>query len=506
MIPKTNSGSKSGINKKTGEMRRNIYPLILTIIIFTISIQCSTSETTLPDPPIENPDPDSDPDPEPTPKGDVITISGNLRQEINLGIDAERLWFWRSYIKDEVARLSVSEMKSHFVRVAIPCDYEREEGVLKPDAYDMIREMMNAMKNANPEIKFFASPRPLQEAYSEEERATIWGNNSVPWSPYPRWIQEWDENGTKVVDGIVVTQWEKGAFHVDKLVRYYADYLNLMKSEGFDITYMDLSNEQTIITPAHAKYIKDNLPAKLNAGINMPLLIAPSTWSVEGGINWLDAINTANGEQDGFDIASVHNTGGSGSFSEFVNKANTRGKEVWNTEMHAWVGMELKQEILTSEILWEHMRAGFNAIDTWLFFGNYAGRDHSMLWIHPNNRQIIKTGKYEIFKKLVNNANGGRYVDISTTPGLLTAAFIKDAVLSVWILNKDKDGAANTIIKLPDNWEMLNNTIEVIYWNADATTNEGNNSTTTMTEKNKFHSNLMGESLYFFRMNVKSDK
>src|SRR3546814_10245959 len=86
------------------------------------------------------------------------------------------------------------------------------------------------------------------------------------------------------------------------------------------------------------------------------------------------------------------------------------------------------------------MRAGVVGLDTWLFFGpsGNAGPGHWMVAAHWNNGNILRTGKYEIFKQVVNNANGGTYVEVtSPTEQLVTAAFINDNILSVWVLNKE---------------------------------------------------------------------
>src|SRR5690606_27765721 len=107
---------------------------------------------------------------------------------------------------------------------------------------------------------------------------------------------------------------------------------------------------------------------------------------------------------------SIHNTGGSGSLSEFVGDAAAWGKDAWNTELHAWTGGTLRDELLNSAIFWEHMQAGFVGVDTWLFFGPLGGTGHWMIGAHWNNGTVNKTGKYEIFKQVVNNANGGNYV------------------------------------------------------------------------------------------------
>src|SRR5690606_24246334 len=241
-----------------------------------------------------------------------------------LGVDAKRLWNWRKGIKDQLAQLAVGEMNADFVRAAVRVGQERDEGIFEATTYNTDIDMMGAMKTANPDVKFFASPSPLAEAYSPAEREAVWGHReNVPWACYPAWILEWDSVGTKTMDdGTVVPKWEKGDFHVDKLVQYYADYLNLMKTKGFDIAYLDVVNENNVMTPTHCRYIKDSLPPILDPGVTVPELVVPSSWSVQAGINWLNAIDPVNNEQHGFKVAAVHNTGGGGSLETFTSLAN----------------------------------------------------------------------------------------------------------------------------------------------------------------------------------------
>ncbi|SHE65407.1 hypothetical protein SAMN05444274_10224 [Mariniphaga anaerophila] len=471
--------------------------IFLFFQILAFSLVCSSCEKQISEPDIPDEIPEEVVVPKESPK---VIVSSEEKQQIKLGIDAERLWYWRSNIKEELAQLAVKELHAEYIRVAISCAYEPEEGVYNENAYEQELEMMNAMKTANPDINFFASPRPLDEAYSKSEKEEVWGHEkNVPWSPYPAWIQEWYSDGTKKVDGIDVPRWKKGNFHVDKLVQYYANYLNLMKEKGFDITYLDASNEQTIITPSYCKYLRDSLPVKLAPGVNMPLLIAPSTWNVQGGINWLDSINTVSGEQNGFDIASVHNTGSGGVLEEFTRAANSWGKAAWNTELHGWIGVELQDEILNSAIFWEHIRAGFSGIDTWLFFGPDGGKGHTMIWSHWNNRSITKSGKYEIFKQVVNNANGGKYVEVSMpSKNAITAAFIKENTLSLWILNKSSKKLDDVVFELA-NRDISGKIIDVVKWQKDLP-RSGAESKFAAKEQSHFSYDIDGQSLYFFKI------
>ena len=79
--------------------------------------------------------------------------------------------------------------------------------------------MMEAMKKANPNIEFFASPRPLGEAYTKEEKEKIWGHEkNVPWSPVPAWIMKFKQNGTKKIDGVEVPKWVDGELDLDTIL------------------------------------------------------------------------------------------------------------------------------------------------------------------------------------------------------------------------------------------------------------------------------------------------
>src|SRR5690606_11323467 len=244
-----------------------------------------------------------------------ITSSAHDSQNVLFGVAAERLWSWRRSITEQLADLAVGQMRPNYVRVAIDGAYEREKGKKNEAAYEEILEMMTAMRKANPEICFFASPRPIHEAYTRKEKDTLWGHveNGV-FSPFPLWIQKWEKTDKtrKMKDGTIVNRFVKGDFVVEDWVQYYADYLNFMHKKGFDITYMDATNEQTIVTPEHTKYLMEELPPKLNKGVKMPKIIAPSSWSTLGATEWLRKVDISKEEDRSFDIAASHNTGDPG--------------------------------------------------------------------------------------------------------------------------------------------------------------------------------------------------
>lgn len=421
----------------------------------------------------------------------IVTVSNSRKQQLFFGIDAERLWYWRiNELSSQLADLGVGQLKSSFVRVAINCEYEREEGVKKPSAYDKILNAMGAMKAINPNILFFASPRPLAEAYTAQETQDKW-NGKVPWSPYPTWVYpvKQGSNGSwSVVDN---------QFNINKLIRYYSDYLNFMHDKGFKISYLDATNEKNIITPSINKQLYIGIKNSIKPGVHMPEMVVPSSWSREQGVDWLNSVK--GDEKDYFTIAATHNTDKAGTAAAFVNKANSMDKASWNTELHGWVGIETIDEVLNSEVLWEHLRAGFQGIATWLFYGPLAGKDHTMIW--SSSTEIKLSAKYEIYKQVVNNSNGGYYYDIEIPDNVntITAAFQKDNILSVWILNKGDKELKDLSFFLQG--RSIKGGIDCIKWNGNLP-KAGSSYSINPKSESIFQSNIEGKALYFFKMNV----
>lgn len=439
----------------------------------------------------------------------LVNISDNARQEIFLGIDAERLWYWKPAKKVELAELGVKELKSKFVRVAISPKYQLEEDEeVNPSAYDIILEMMDAMKKANPEILFFATPQPLQEAYpnkTAEDKEIYnkkWEGGTVPWSPFPTWVLNVKKQGTEVVDGNTVPKWVTTNLDVDKLIKYFSDYLNFMYDKGFVISYMDVTQEKEIITPDILVRLYNEIPNHLNDGVKMPLLIGPSSWSRYHGTEWLKGVKSEE-QKRALGIASTHNTNDMGSSEEFVAEADRVGKPAWNTELHAWLGTaeETELEVLSSEIFWEHMRAGFTGLSTWLFYGPEGGKGHTMIWSSTKpNVETVKSAKYEIFKTMVNSANGGYYVPIEMPDkDVITSAFIKDNVLTIWALNK---ADVNKKIKFVIGKRVANKELLCKYWNGDLP-RSGIETKFEMLNDNSFVYDCSKKTLYYYELKLK---
>ena len=161
----------------------------------------------------------------------VLTVGNTEKQMMRYGLDYERLWFWygSNSNKRQVAEWSMIDCDVDYIRVAMNSAFELEEGDYDLSAYTRkIIPMMNEMKGQKPDIKFFASPRPLNEAVS-----------NARWQPYPLWVTDISPT-EEDPPSYTSSSFDFGAI---KCAEYLIRYLRLMKHYGFKISYMDLTNE-----------------------------------------------------------------------------------------------------------------------------------------------------------------------------------------------------------------------------------------------------------------------
>ncbi|MEN8662928.1 MAG: carbohydrate-binding protein [Lentimonas sp.] len=392
------------------------------------------------------------------PNGIVLTVGNTLKQQMRYGVDYERLWFWSgtNSEKDKYAQWSVDDCDVEYIRVAMNSKYELTEGVLEEnDAYwatngnDSIIPMMQDMKDANPDIKFFASPRPLNEAVP-----------GVAWQPYPQWIT--GSTGTS----------SNFSFDEVKCSEYLLRYLILMKHHGFKISYMDLTNEWNFVTATDYRDISALFDAYLDGtkpvihpdypsvtliADDIPQLVGASAWSYSQGSSWLNGAFTEL-RRDAIDIVSSHNTDKGGTAQTIANKVESlwpgEGKEIWNTEVHGWKSTSNADEVLTFAYMMECINAGFSGLNGWLAIG-FSNQGHCYI---VNKQRSVK---YYIFEKLTNTSNRGYALDVNEPSEFKTywdpdpdqqdadsavSALIRGNLMTVWVLNHSNSGHPTTIV------------------------------------------------------------
>jgi hypothetical protein len=370
----------------------------------------------------------------------VVRVSAQPRQKMRYGMDFERLWSWKGVKeKQRLAEIAVRDCKVDYVRVAISGGAEPEEGVFDPSAYDEILDVMRRFRAANPDIQFFACTQPIHVTVT-----------NAPYTCFPLWISEHDANKRQI------------AFHPDKAADYLVRYVKFMKKQGFRIAYMDLKNEVCLkLRPKDVARMA--LRVREQLGADAPLLVTPSSYHYKVGLEWLqEARNTVG--TNFFDIASTHNTKDVGSLEAFVAEAALQGKEVWNTELHGWRGPD-DLAVANTEKLFHQIRSGVSGINDWLSLGNEI-KEHKMLRT-MNDGSVEAMRIYYIFKQLVNTSSGGRYLPTTIPEGLTSsAAFIRDDLMTVWLLNSTNPPLASVEIDLGGKTPAAGKTIKALKWDA----------------------------------------
>ena len=427
-------------------------------------------------------------------------IVGNTRlQKMRYGMDYERLWYWTGGLNDAerelVAKWSAIDTRIDYIRVAMNSGYELVEGEYDLSAYtNKIIPMMQKMKEANPDIKFFASPRPLNEAYPNKK----WEGENVRWQPYPIWVT----GAPTPISGNFDFQWLKCAEYLER-------YLLLMNDYGFKISFMDLTNEWQSndnnnaprITQADARditeYLKDS-PALAAANVEVPLFIGPSAWNYSQGASWIRNLDTQR-RRDAIDIAACHNTNRTGTAQQFADDVrDTLGPdtEIWNTEVHGWKSTSSENETTSFYYMLEKIRAGFSGLNGWLAIGT-TNQGHAYI-LNPNGSPV-RNVKYFIFKKLSETSNYGHALNIVEEPGALshTAALIKGNLMTVWVIN---EGTGTVPIYISPAGRTISGTkIKRTHW-IDQSIVEGFVSHEDVTASDTHLSNIPGESVCCFEI------
>lgn len=370
----------------------------------------------------------------------TITVEKPNQQKMYFGFDLERLYHWDPYSnKQEIAGFAVGYCPVDYIRVAIPCDGELEEGQFNPKAYDRILEMMRLFKEAKRDLKFFASTRPLKMAIK-----------GAPWTCYPYWVVPMEGWGAKKLKP------EKGA-------SYLVNYLKFMKEQGYKISYMDIKNECKFIRPKPVaemvEMIKEQIPPE-----DMPMIVAPSDWCLAGTVAWIEDAKKE-GCTDFIDVVSAHNTGPGGTPEDVVKAARSIGKTlVANTELHGWGGPD-ERAVANSKFLWDYIRAGFNMLNEWLLVGNEK-KSHKMIRCVDGETTPMRA--FFIYRRLVVGGNHGYYVK-SNIPDELrsTAAFIKDGKMSVWALNTNSIPVNNITVQI-EGRTISGDRVKTHWWDPDS--------------------------------------
>jgi hypothetical protein len=409
----------------------------------------------------------------------VIHVEGMPRQQMTYGMDFERLWHFRDagvdVDLDELAQWAVGKCRVDYVRIAINPAAELVEGDIKWEVYDRQLEIMRAIQKVRPDIKWFASPRPVHNELK-----------NAPFTPFPLWISVWQNPMRENADEerkFLRLEAEKGA-------GYYVRYLRFMQEQGFKMTYLDAINEATAhLRAADVARMMDHVREQM--GDQMPIVIAPSAHNWNAAVKWINEAKEA-GRTDFWQITACHNTRAWGTIDEFVAVARTLDRPIWNTELHGFQGPDDKA-VANTHILMQHIRAGYSGINDWLSLGNET-KEHKMFRNIAGRLEVMRV--YYIFQQLVNTSAGGHYLDTKTSDKLTsTMAFRHDSqgLVTVWALN-DTDETVDAVIQIQG---YFVEPTEVRWWGPD-NGREGSTLTENLTGDSSLRHTIAPRSLYCF--------
>jgi len=409
----------------------------------------------------------------------TITVSETPRQEMTYGMDFERLWSWSGLNeKKRLAELAVKECQVQYVRIAIPCASEMEEGKFNAGAYGKTLDCMRCLRTANPRIRFFASPQPLFESWT--------GTGQAPWTCFPLWIHNGDKE-----------------FKPEKAADYLVRNIQFLRKQGFDIAWLDTKNEVKHISPKAIAQMVRKIREQL--GDETPLIVAPSNQMYKETSAWLEeAIRI--GETDFFDIMSSHDGGAGtpkgGTAEDFARTGRKFGKPMWNSEMHAWYGPDDMAAIRFNNVLLM-IRAGVSGMNDWLSLGNEK-KDFKMFRT-MNNKSLEVMRTYYIYKKLVNTSGEGHYLETTIPDGITsTAAFLKDKTLTVWALNATDVPVDTAHVDVSKH--MIGSTpVEVTFW-GPSNPREGSPLRIAVASRAGFSFPLAPRTLYCFEVTLTGQK
>jgi len=365
--------------------------------------------------------------------------------------------------KQEIIDWLFKDIDFNCYRVKYDKSQEMTEGDLDLDgAYGDQVLTMQMILEANPDIEFFAVMKSDYHGYSQGNRNNL-----------PTFIYDYAYDATS--ETYVGTK----SFDEKKYAGFLADYLEYMSDNNVPITYLSTSKEWTaVVTADRAKltieYLKDTLALR---GVDMPLIIDPSSWSLSNGYKTMTNY-VANGANDYVYGYGIHNyySSDTKTWSDIVEYANSIDKVIINDESgHGSGGPTngidpLEMPITTAIKVYSNKcdmyDAGYEGeliFEMWMNNFNYA---RPIMFSSTEDGIRIRT--YYIIKQFVNHMADATYVKQSLTNfvNVNSMAFVKDNSMAFWMINESTESCDDCYIEV-SNFDLKEGmTIEHMYWDS----------------------------------------
>lgn len=415
--------------------------------------------------------------------GDMERSGGNLKNASN---------------PEEIIDWLVKDIPFNTWRIAYNKNQEIVEGVKNWAYYDDELAVMQLIKNANPDIKFFATLESDYHGYSQGNRNNL-----------PTWIYDYSyDRETSTVIG-------SRSFDAVKYGLFLADYLEYMEQSGFPITYLATSKEYVgVITADRAKIAIQTLIDELEArNVQMPLIVDAGTWSLSNGINLINNYENRDMTQYVYGYSS-HNYWSSETktWGDFVSAANNVGKFAFNEESgHGGGGKalyeanfsialgnfaakaEMYAEGLQGEAIFELWPRGYSEVQENTYYSKPI--------FFNNGSKGRRMRSYYIVKKFATNAVDSQYIQSTSIslPDVSTMAFAQGDKVTLWVINNSDIRYNKVDFNITQLGLAGGMDIEKTYWdeNSDIT---GVSSRVNMISNDQFVSDINARSIQVFEL------
>ncbi|WP_372772795.1 T9SS type A sorting domain-containing protein [Mangrovibacterium sp.] len=382
--------------------------------------------------------------------------------------------------KEEIVDWAFKDIAFNVCRVQFDKNQELEEGTKNWDFYAKQILSMKMVKESNPAIRFFATPRTDYDGYGD--------NNNLP---------DWFCNyKTKAID-------------TDKYGIFLADYVEYMSQQGLPISYLSIVKEwSSYVTAAVAKEVILKLNSELDARqIEKPLIIDQGYWSLSQGIKQLADIATL-GSKDLYYAFCTHNyqKEDETKWSAFITASTNLGKAAYDDETGGGYGgptSGVEPEItsplaayvekcvmyksgLKGEIFFEIWSRGINKETRAIYFP-WGGTGAPMRG-------------YYIMKQFANNILDSRYItsSVNSMSDVYTMAFRLDDKVVVWVINNGTIDYSAVPVSISN--DKIAGEVSKTYWTANSPITGSSENVSAQT--NAFQTDIASQSLNCFIFNV----
>ncbi|MFY0713599.1 carbohydrate-binding protein [Seonamhaeicola sp. NFXS20] len=415
----------------------------------------------------------------------IVVNSTNYKQTIDMiGGDMERSSkaIQNAQNKADILQWSFKDINFNVCRVQYDKNQELTEGVKNWAFYDKQVTTMQAIKEINPDIKFFATMRSDYDGYGDD-------NNM------PDWIHTYSTKAT----------------NVQKYGVFLADYCEYMSQQGVPISILSTAKEwMWHVRASEAKDIINTLYTELdNRGIDKPIIIDQGFWSITAGLTYLNDVQSL-GTKDLYSGFCSHNYSNLGpeKWVEITEKAIALGKPMYDDETSTGSGSPTYGE---ERPMWKQIDEYIKKAQR--YEAGLSGEVYFEIWsrgIDKETRAIYfsnnGTGRrlrgYYMMKHFSNNILNHKYLttSVNNAPDVYTITFRKDNKIVLWVINE-----GNTSYTLPIKMDQSTITSEISthYW-TNNTPIEGVE-TTYIASGNTFIPTIESESMNCYIFNVTED-